>query len=111
MIITITFMPWIRFIPIGRVAAIPGVYRLRAMDAAIGRKFLTAMTIHDEIAVILPPIGEALPTLILDCAAKAFSAVEVAQVRRLFPVLAPLHRRHISIFVTAGIDDISSPIG
>ena len=93
-----------------------GVYRLRAMDPAIGRsryarKFLTAMTIHDEIAVILPPIGEALPTLILDCAAKAFSAVEVAQVSRLFPVLAPLHRRHISIFVIAGIDDISSPIG
>ena len=44
-----------------------GVYRLRAMDAGIGRsryarEFLTAMAIHDEIAVFLPPIGDASPT-------------------------------------------------
>jgi DNA-binding CsgD family transcriptional regulator len=93
-----------------------GVFRLRAMEAGIGRsryarEFLTAMAIHDEIAVFLPPIGEASPTLILDREAGAFTAGEVAKVRRLFPLLAALHRRHLSIFVTAGIDHGSSPIG
>jgi DNA-binding CsgD family transcriptional regulator len=93
-----------------------GVYRLRAMEDGIGRsryarEFLTAMAIHDEIAVFLPPIGEASPTLILDRARGAFTAVELARVRRLFPLLAALHRRHLSVFVTAGIDHGSSPIG
>jgi len=93
-----------------------GVFRLRAMDAGIGRsryarEFLTAMTIHDEIAVFLPPIGDASPTLILDRATKSFSAEETDRVRGLFPLLAALHRRHLSIFVTAGIDHGSSPIG
>ena len=93
-----------------------GVYRLRAMDAGIGRsryarEFLTAMAIHDEIAVFLPPIGDASPTLILDRAKGVFHAPEVARIRRLFPLLAALHRRHLSIFVTAGIDPGNSPIG
>lgn len=93
-----------------------GVFRLRAMDHGIGRsryarEFLTAMAIHDEIAVFLPPIGEASPTLILDRAQGAFTATEVARVRQLFPLLAALHRRHLSIFVTAGIDHGASPIG
>lgn len=93
-----------------------GVYRLRAMDAGIGRsryarEFLTAMAIHDEIAVFLPPIGDASPTLILDRARGVFNATEVTRIRRLFPLLAALHRRHLSIFVTAGIDPGNSPIG
>lgn len=93
-----------------------GVYRLRAMDAGIGRsryarEFLTAMAIHDEIAVFLPPIGDAAPTLILDRAKGVFTPTEVARVRRLFPLLAALHRRHLSIFVTAGVDPGNSPIG
>ena len=93
-----------------------GVYRLRAMDAGIGRsayarEFLTAMAIHDEIAVFLPPIGDASPTLILDRARGNFLAAEVARIRRLFPLLAALHRRHLSIFVTAGVDPGNSPIG
>lgn len=93
-----------------------GVYRLRALSAGIGRsryarEFLTAMAIHDEIAVFLPPIGDAAPTLILDRAKGVFSAVELARVRRLFPLLAALHRRHLSIFVTAGVDPGNSPIG
>ena len=93
-----------------------GVYRLRAMDAGIGRsayarEFLTAMAIHDEIAVFLPPIGDASPTLILDRARGNFLTVELARVRRLFPLLAALHRRHLSIFVTAGVDPGNSPIG
>ena len=93
-----------------------GVYRLRDMDAGIGRsayarEFLTAMAIHDEIAVFLPPIGDASPTLILDRARGRFLTAEVARVRRLFPLLAALHRRHLSIFVTAGVDPGNSPIG
>lgn len=93
-----------------------GVYRLRAMDAGIGRsayarEFLTAMHIHDEIAVFLPPIGDASPTLILDRARGNFLAAEVARIRRLFPLLAALHRRHLATFVTAGIDPGNSPIG
>lgn len=93
-----------------------GVYRLRAMDAGIGRsayarEFLTAMHIHDEIAVFLPPIGDASPTLILDRARGNFLAAEVARIRRLFPLLAALHRRHLSTFVTAGVDPGNSPIG
>ena len=93
-----------------------GVYRRRAMDAGIGRsayarEFLTAMAIHDEIAVFLPPIGDASPTLILDRAQGNFLAGEVARIRRMFPLLAALHRRHLSIFVTAGVDPGNSPIG
>lgn len=93
-----------------------GVYRLRAVDSGIGRsryarEFLTAMAIHDEIAVFLPPIGDAAPTLILDRARGIFTATEVARIRRLFPLLAALHSRHLSIFVTAGIDPGNSPIG
>ena len=93
-----------------------GVYRLRAMDAGIGRsryarEFLTAMAIHDEIAVFLPPIGDASPTLILDRAKGVFTLAEVTGIRRLFPLLASLHRQHLSIFVTAGVDPGNSPIG
>lgn len=93
-----------------------GVFRLRAMDAGIGRsayarEFLTAMQIHDEIAVFLPPIGDASPTLILDRAKGNFRAEEVGRVRRLFPLLAALHRRHISTIVTAGVDPGNSPLG
>lgn len=93
-----------------------GVYRLRAMDAGIGRsryarEFLTAMAIHDEIAVFLPPIGDAAPTLILDRAKGVFTPAEVSRIRRLFPLLASLHRRHLSIFVSAGVDPGNSPIG
>jgi hypothetical protein len=40
-----------------------------------------------------------------------FHATEVARIRRLFPLLAALHRRHLSIFVTAGVDPGNSPIG
>ena len=95
---------------------VAGVYRLRGMDAEIGRsayarEFLTAMQIHDEIAVFLPPIGDASPTLILDRAQGSFLAEEVARVRQLFPLLATLHRRHLSIFITAGVDPGNSPIG
>lgn len=93
-----------------------GVFQLRALDPGIGRsryarEFLMAMAIHDEIAVFLPPIGEASPTLILDRASRSFTPAELGKVRRLFPLLAALHRRHLSIFVSSGIDPVTSPIG
>jgi DNA-binding CsgD family transcriptional regulator len=93
-----------------------GVYRLRAIEAGIGRsayarEFLTQMHIHDEIAVFLPPIGDASPTLILDRAKGNFLAAEVARIRRLFPLLAALHRRHLVAIATTGIDFGNSPIG
>jgi DNA-binding CsgD family transcriptional regulator len=93
-----------------------GVYRLRAVETGIGRsayarEFLTQMHIHDEIAVFLPPIGDASPTLILDRAKGNFLAAEVARIRRLFPLLAALHRRHLVAIATTGIDFGNSPIG
>lgn len=93
-----------------------GVYRLRAMAANIGRSryarvFLSAMNIHDEIAVFLPPIGEAVPTLILDRARRSFTDAELSRARNLFPLLAALHRRHIDLFVTTGVDLNTSPFG
>lgn len=93
-----------------------GVFQLRLMDPGIGRsryarEFLMAMAIHDEIAVFLPPIGEACPTLILDRATRPFTAAELGKIRGLFPLLAALHRRHLSIFVSSGVDPVTSPIG
>jgi DNA-binding CsgD family transcriptional regulator len=93
-----------------------GVYRLRAVATNVGRsryarEFLAAMSIHDEIAVFLPAIGEASPTLILDRARKSFDEAEVGQVRQLFPLLAALHRQHLHLFVTTGTDLRGSPLG
>ena len=93
-----------------------GVFRMRALDPSIdgsryAREFLQIMAIHDEIAIFLPPFGDGSPTLILDRASRPFTAVEVGRVRRLFPLLAALHRRHISSFVTAGVAPGASPLG
>jgi DNA-binding CsgD family transcriptional regulator len=90
-----------------------GVYRLRAMDKGIGRsryarEFLTAMAIHDEIAVFLPPLGDATPTLILDRAKGSFTAAEMARAERLFPLLAALQRRHIASIGDQG--PVMSPV-
>lgn len=93
-----------------------GVYRLRAIATDIGgsryaREFLSAMSIYDEIAIFLPAIGEASPTLILDRSRRPFSDVEMARARKLYPLLAALHRRHIEMFVAAGTDLEGSPLG
>ncbi len=92
-----------------------GVFRLRAIASGIGRssyarEFLSRMAIHDEIAVFLPPVGEASPTLILDRASGTFTEAEVARVRALFPLLAALHRRHVDMLVSAGIESEDSPV-
>jgi DNA-binding CsgD family transcriptional regulator len=93
-----------------------GVYRLRALATDVGRsryarEFLSAMSIHDEIAVFLPAIGEASPTLILDRAHRSFDEAEVNRMRQLFPLLAALHRQHLHLFITAGTDVRGSPLG
>lgn len=93
-----------------------GVFRLRGMVSGLGRShyardFLSPMSIHDEIAVFLPPIGDACPTLILDRKDGIFTEAEMRRVKSLFPVFAALHRRHLSIFVSAGLDLSESPIG
>ncbi len=68
------------------------------------------MSIHDEIAVFLPPVGEASPTLILDRADGNFTPSEVARVRALFPLFAALHRRHLSTFLANGAAGPTGPI-
>jgi len=93
-----------------------GVFTLRGLDPSVGRsryarEFLSAMAIHDEIAVFLPPLGDAAPTLILDRANSRFTQQEVMRVRGIFPLLAALQRRHLGLFVSTGVDLIDSPIG
>ena len=93
-----------------------GVFRLRAMDTSLSRtryarEFLRPAAIYDEIAVFLPRIGDASPTLILDRATSAFSEVEVARIRAAYPLLASLHRRHISMLVLSSHDTAMSPLG
>ena len=93
-----------------------GVYHLRSMDENIGsslyaREFLAAMSISDEIAVFLPAMGDACPTLILDRAAGNFTKPEMARVRALFPLLSALHNRHLGEFIASGMASHASPIG
>lgn len=93
-----------------------GVYHLSALAPGLGgsryaREFLSAMSIADEIAVFLPPLGDSAPTLILDRAQANFTAKEVDRVRALFPLLAALQRRHLAALVGAGGDLVLSPGG
>jgi DNA-binding CsgD family transcriptional regulator len=93
-----------------------GVYQLSTLAPGLGgsryaREFLKAMSIADEIAVFLPPLGDSAPTLILDRASANFTAREVANVRALFPLLAALQRRHLAVFVASGGELALSPIG
>lgn len=93
-----------------------GVFRLRSMAANLwrgqyAREFLVPAAIRDEIAVFLPPIGDATPTLILDRATTTFKPIDVARVRALFPLLAALHRQHIATLVSSGVSLNSAPIG
>ncbi|MCC5972602.1 MAG: response regulator transcription factor [Rubellimicrobium sp.] len=84
-----------------------GVFHLREIAPAIGgtryaREFLSEMRIHDEIAVFLPPLGEAAPTLILDRAETGFTRADVARINALFPLLAAVQRRHLEYIVLSG---------
>jgi DNA-binding CsgD family transcriptional regulator len=66
-------------------------------------EFMRAARISDEIAVFLPPLGGASPTLILDRAKGAFTASELARVERVFPLLAGLHNAHLKSIVSHGM--------
>ena len=88
-----------------------GVYRLRAMDNGIGRsryarEFLTEMAIHDEVAVFLPPVRDASPTLILDRARGVFygcrngpgaAVVDAGRIGGVMPLDAMMAGSKISI--------------
>ena len=93
-----------------------GVFRLRSIADGLwrtryAREFLRPAAIYDEIAVFLPKIGDASPTLILDRARGAFSETETERIRALYPLLASLHRRHIALLVLSGDDNEASPLG
>jgi DNA-binding CsgD family transcriptional regulator len=66
-------------------------------------EFMRAARISDEIAVFLPPLGGASPTLILDRAKGGFTAAELARVERVFPLLAGLHNAHLKSIVSRGM--------
>jgi DNA-binding CsgD family transcriptional regulator len=64
-------------------------------DSEYAVDFLRGADISDEIAVFLPPLGGASPTLILDRASGRFNSEELASVQRIFPLLTGLHNAHL----------------
>ena len=92
-----------------RTVAQPAVTSLRRLASAelwrsrYALEFMPAARISDEIAVFLPPIGGASPTLILDRARGRFTAAELSRVERVFPLLAGLHNAHLKAIVSPGI--------
>ena len=92
-----------------RTVAQPTVTSLRRLAPAemwksrYALEFMRAASISDEIAVFLPPLGGASPTLILDRAKGGFTASELARVERVFPLLAGLHNAHLKSIVSRGM--------
>jgi DNA-binding CsgD family transcriptional regulator len=92
-----------------RTVAQPTVTSLRRLatdelwKSQYALEFMRAARISDEIAVFLPPIGGASPTLILDRAHGRFTAGELARVERVFPLLAGLHNAHLKAIVSPGM--------
>ncbi len=92
-----------------RSVARPTVTSLRRLAPAemwksrYALEFMRAASISDEIAVFLPPLGGASPTLILDRAKGGFTASELARVERVFPLLAGLHNAHLKSIVSRGM--------
>jgi DNA-binding CsgD family transcriptional regulator len=92
-----------------RTVAQPAVKSLRGLAPAelwksrYALEFLRAARISDEIAVFLPPLGGASPTLILDRANGRFTAAELAGVERVFPLLAGLHNAHLKAIISRGM--------
>jgi DNA-binding CsgD family transcriptional regulator len=66
-------------------------------------EFLRAASISDEIAVFLPPLGGASPTLIVDRAVGEFRPSEVATIENAFPLLAGLHDAHLKAIISHGL--------
>jgi len=92
-----------------KTVAQPAVKSLRRLAPAglwkcrYALEFLRTARISDEIAVFLPPIGGASPTLILDRAHGRFTAFELARVERVFPLLAGLHNAHLNAIISRGM--------
>lgn len=92
-----------------RTVAQPVVTSLRRLATAelwksrYALEFLRAARISDEIALFLPPLGGASPTLILDRASGRFTAAEIARVERVFPLLAGLHNAHLKAIINGGM--------
>jgi DNA-binding CsgD family transcriptional regulator len=92
-----------------RTVARPAVKSLRGLASAelwkggYALEFLQTAHISDEIAVFLPPIGGASPTLIVDRAKGSFTPLELARVERVFPLLAGLHNAHLKTIVSRGM--------
>ena len=93
-----------------RTVARPTVTSLRRLAPAemwksrYALEFMRAARISDEIAVFLPPLGGASPTLILDRSKGGFTSSELARVERVFPLLAGLHNAHLKSIVSRGHD-------
>jgi len=91
-----------------QTVARPAVKSLRRLAPAgmwksqYALEFLHEAHISDEIAVFLPPLGGASPTLILDRADGRFTLAELARVERVFPLLAGLHDAHLNAIVGRG---------
>ena len=89
--------------------ALPAVKSLRRLAPAglwksrYALEFLRAARISDEIAMFLPPLGGASPTLILDRAAGRFTAGEFSRIERVFPLIAGLHNAHLKAIVSHGM--------
>lgn len=83
----------------------PAVTSLRELAPAglwqsrYAQEFLQAARISDEIAVFLPPLGGASPTLVLDRAEGRFTDGEISRVITVFPLMAGLHEAHIKAIV------------
>ncbi|WP_246682880.1 helix-turn-helix transcriptional regulator [Mesorhizobium sp. B2-8-3] len=92
-----------------RSVASPAVCSLRRLAPAemwksrYALEFLRAASISDEIAVFLPPIGGASPTLVVDRAVGEFGAAELATIENAFPSLAGLHDAHLKAIISHGL--------
>lgn len=67
-------------------------------------KVLRSARISDEMAIFLPPLGGASPTLLLDRAEGQFTDTELARVRSVFPLVAGLHQAHLKAITTRGME-------
>ena len=87
----------------------PSVATLRMLakadlwESKYAREFLRAAHIRDEIAIFLPPIGGATPTLVLDRADGDFTEAEVGRIQNVYPLVAGLHKAHIDAVFSRGV--------
>jgi DNA-binding CsgD family transcriptional regulator len=72
-------------------------------DTQYAIEVLRAARISDEMAIFLPPLGGASPTLLLDRAVGHFTDFELARVRSVFPLVAGLHQAHLKAITSRGV--------